>query len=677
MEYSSIVIFAVFRLVFIFLLLFGWLAPLVLRYAGNQKGIDRIVYSWVGLGGLLICIVFVLIQMHVYDFISLVFTLILIPFLFYILKGWRNGKSLRDIFWELENKVLQGQLKAIESTRFFSADRFKDKLGGEKVKFTFSEKPYRLAALIIAGSATVVRIIPAITNSAPFTRSWYFELEAVKNLRLQEYFVDYPYPRGMHSIVQIFSTLTQVSPEMILHILGSLISFFLTIIIFWVIRDIIDRRFQVAAVFGAGLYALFPVLFMPITFELQTTTSSLSLALCFAIPTALFFLRNIRFGGNIPIFYLSMGMIATGLTDLFVFMIVLMPFLLISLIAVSKENLLKNLINNLFFLVVIGLVTLTPYIIFCLNNEINFFDFLKTQLFDSRVFSFYPELITDINLLSQIYLGTGIVMAVIIVWRAIREKERSVGSEMVFIVLFSLVSFIYTPYFGYAYIWIDPDQLNSFYSVLIAIFLGIVFYTIFDLINSYSKADKGKLQWASVITTAVLFVIIVFRQGGVQPSKVLPQTLPNGFYNAYYQIIDERVPYTYATVGPDLDRILAKNRHFFMNYNYFLNNYGVIDSLYQQYLTVEDVQRDNREVPPASIFLFVEKAPYGSIQQGILYDSPSMMRDMQQWLETFKTLENRVVDVYYENNNAIVYEIVNREDESKINSVLLNMYPKE
>jgi hypothetical protein len=40
---------------------------------------------------------------------------------------------------------------------------------------------------------------------------------------------------------------------------------------------------------------------------------------------------------------------------------------------------------------------------------------------------------------------------------------------------------------------------------------------------------------------------------------VLPQTLPNGFFEAYYQIINERLPNTYATVSPPIDDVLSKN----------------------------------------------------------------------------------------------------------------------
>jgi hypothetical protein len=115
-----------------------------------------------------------------------------------------------------------------------------------------------------------------------------------------------------------------------------------------------------------------------------------------------------------------------------------------------------------------------------------------------------------------------------------------------------------------------------------------------------------------------------------------------------------------------------------MNYQFFLNNYGSIDSLYQQYLTVPvELRSETEDIPPASIFLFVEKPPYGSIQQGILYNAQGVMRDLEQWLVSFRELEGRKLEIYHETEETVVYEIINREGESTISGVLRNIYPTE
>lgn len=53
-----------------------------------------------------------------------------------------------------------------------------------------------------------------------------------------------------------------------------------------------------------------------------------------------------------------------------------------------------------------------------------------------------------------------------------------------------------------------------------------------------------------------------------------------------------------------------------------------------------------------------------------------MMRDVEQWVSAYKNMENRVLNVYYESEDAMVYEIINREEESSISKVLSNIYSK-
>lgn len=676
MNYDLQAIFSVLRLVVAFLFVFGFITPLFFKYAGEKKGIDRIIFSWVGLGGLLIVGVFALVTLQIYDLISILFCLLMLPLLIKFFKRKWEGNSVVDIFNTAENTVVAKQIRLVEKVKEFTISEIKGKII-RRPSFKIGD-PYSFTAVCIGILAFILRIIPSIQNSSPFSRTWYFELDAIKSLSLQEYFAGYPSPKGMHSIIHIFSTVTQVSPEMILHVIGSLISFFLTIMIFWILRDITRGHYQEASLFGALIFAVFPTLFLPVSMELQSELTSLSLALCFALPTMVFFIRNVRAGNKIPWFYIWIGVFATGLSDIFVLINVLLPFMLISLFSLHREGYLRNFGKIFMQIAVAFLLVLSPYIIYSYYRGIGVGTFFQDQLFNTQIFSLTPNLIIPIEDLSMIYLVCGAVLAGGYLIRHFVQKKDRISDAIVFLILFMIISYVYTPYFNYQYVYIDPDQLNSFYGILICIFMGLTLFSLFIFFEWIAKSLKTILPYiarASVLGLAAYFIVI---QGGIEVSRILPTTQPNGFFNAYYQIINERVPYTYATVGPELDRELSVNRHYFMNYQYFLNNYGAIDSLYQQYLTVPDVQRSEiEEVPPASIFIFLEKPPYGSIQQGILYDAQTVMRDLEQWLDSFKDLEGRELNVYHETEQTIVYEIVNREGESTITGVLKNIYPTE
>ena len=667
-------LFAVLRIIVCFYLLFGVLAPFFLPSVKEKTGIERLMYSWVGFGGLIIVDVFVLTILGLYDFISLFITLLVLPFLVFIFKKRREGLTIIEILLSVETSIIAVHVRTIEST-LSVWDRFKDNYF-KKPTYDVRDTTHQVIAFLIASIASIIRIIPAIQNPAPFSRTWYFELSNVKALSLQRYFEVIPEPKGMHSLVHVFSTLTQVTPELILHILGSLTSFFLALIIYWVINVITNSKNRIAALVGMAIYSITPMYLTPIILDFEVEANSISLALCFAIPTCIFFLREVRLNKDASWFFISIGIFATALINLFVFLVVLIPILILGIFTLPITQYGKSLFTSLFRLLVLCFIAISPYLIACLINGVSIGDFFQQELFDTLVFSYFPNLVIYLDLLSMYYLaGAGVLLLINII--LIRAKIITDMKELVFLILFALISFIYTPYFPYSYTLIDPDQLNLFYSVCISVFIGILFLNISRIFYLFKKKSLRTYNILNISSATLCLLALVILQKGVFANRALPETLPNGFFEAYYTIVNERIPYSYATVSPELDRKLAQNRHYFMNYEFFLDNYGVIDSLYQQYLLVPKALREEKEIPPASIFLFLEKPPYSAIQQGILYDSQSTMNDMQQWVQVFQGMEGRNIKIYFDGEYTIVYEIINREKESRITSVLNNIYPEE
>ncbi len=667
-------LFAVLRIIVCFYILFGVLAPLFLPSVKAKKGIERLMYSWVGFGGLIVVDVFVLTILGLYDFISLFITLIVLPFLVFIFKKRKEGLTITEILLSVENSIIAVHVRTIENT-LSVWDRFRDNFL-KKPTIGVRDTTHQVIAFLIASIASIIRIIPAIQNPAPFSRTWYFELSNVKALSLQRYFEVIPEPKGLHSLVHVFSTLTQVTPELILHILGSLTSFFLALIIYWVINVITDSKNKVAALVGMAIYSITPMYLSPIILDFEVEANSISLALCFAIPTCIFFLREIRLSKDSKWFFISIGILATALVNLFVFLVILIPVLILGIFTLPISQYGKSFFITLFRVIALCILAISPYLIACLINGVSIGDFIQQELFDTLVFSYFPNLVTYLDILSMYYLvGAGVLLIVNLI--LVKANQVTDFKELIFLILFALISFIYTPYFPYSYTLIDPDQLNLFYSVCISVFIGILFLNISRIFSIFKKKSTRTYNILNISSATLGLLTILILQKGVFANRALPETLPNGFFEAYYNIVNERIPYSYATVSPELDRELAENRHYFMNYEFFLDNYGVIDSLYQQYLLVPKNLREEKDIPPASIFLFLEKPPYSAIQQGILYDSQSTMNDMQQWVQVFQGMEGRNINIYYEGEDAIVYEIINREKESRITSVLNNIFPEE
>jgi hypothetical protein len=280
--------------------------------------------------------------------------------------------------------------------------------------------------------------------------------------------------------------------------------------------------------------------------------------------------------------------------------------------------------------------------------------------------------------LSTIYLSvTGVLLVIFLVLHFAQKKDHF-SDELVFFSLFGSIAFLYSSYNFIDIPFLDLDQLNAFYAILISVIVGMTFYALFSIIEALLDIRNKYVEYAKPTLLVLLVFTGLFVSGGVNTKTVLPQTLPNGFFEAYYQIINERLPFTYATVSPPIDNSLAKNRHYFMNYEFFLNNYDDIDSTYQEYLALPKLLRpDSANIPSASIFIFVEKPPYKSIQQGILFQPEEQMAEINKWVLNYSGLPNREVRVYKETFDSIVYEIINQKEESYIGDILMNIYPSK
>lgn len=671
LPYTVEALFAAVRIVFWFVLLFGFIGPLFLSHTRDLPNIEKLIYSWVGLGGVIIFSIFVLTALNLYDFISISVTLLLIPLIINIYRS--DAKNVTEYLKQWELKTLVRQLRVIESDHQTHWSAFKAKVRN-LFKVGYRELSEWTLVFSIALAGSLIRMYPALTNAAPFSRGWFGHLNRVKELRLQDYFSQFPSPGGMHSLVSIFSMLTQVSPEMILHLLGSLSSFFLCILVYWVGRDLTKNRYPLAPIMGMSIYALVPMLLLPISLDQQVEASSLDLALCFALPAITIFIRNLRSKFKSPWFYVLSGFVATAFINLFVAFIILLPLMFLGLLSLPRRRYFKSFFRVAGYLLSLSVLVLLPFLVASYWQGIYPTEFFLTQLYDIQAYSYFPLLVLPIDELSYIYI---LIASVLMLYFAIDyfvSGRKYIRDEFIFLIIFALVALRYTPVLDIGELfWIDTDQINDFYAVLIGIFTSILLVVPLELLNRLKAISESliyKLSWGLLLLT---IPALIYWQGGIRVSSMLPSTVPNGFFKAYYQIIDERLPYTYATVGPGVQRIQAKNRHYYMDYEYFLDEYAAIDSTYQQQLGSESLE----EVPPASIFIFTEKAPYGSIQQGILYDSPSVMRDVKQWIADFKKLPNRRVEVFYNGPSTKVYEIVNRPTDSRVGDILNQIYPQE
>lgn len=662
--YTFLAITSIFRLFLWFFVLYGFIAPLLFPELRKMKFVDRLILSWVGIGGIIMGGIVILTSLHMYDLFSMAILLLGAPLFRYF---WTHRKKgIMIPFRNLETSFVNKIIKLIELRTFFTKAELKKRLTPKKSE-NQTDKFYFGVLLVIILAAGAIRIVPSIENAAPFTRLWYQELIKVKHLNLQDYFFNSVDPLGMHSLINVASAMTQVSPEMMLHLFGSIVAMLLTFLIWWVISLVTFYRTWLALM-GAAIYAIVPTLLTPLSLELQIESNTIDFALCFAIPTAIWITRFLRLNQRELFPFILAGFIATGLSNLFVLFIILIPFLITELVLIPS-NLKGKLKLLTYSSIMLGLVFAT-YITGLTIHDIELKPFFLSQLYSTSMFSYSPGLILPLESLSAVYFLVAVLGAGLSMLRNRLAKRPLMSNDVFLFVTFAVGAFIYLPIFNIAYFWVDIDQLNAFYSFLIPVMLSLFLYVIFSMINRHVLPI---FKWhAEKILPVLIISVLIFAQGGITFVRTLPTTMPNGFFEAYYEIIAGRLAYSYATVSPEIDRNLALNRHFFMNYEFFLNEYGTMDSLYHQYLNAPKSNSREPIVPPSSIFIFVENPNSVSIGNSVLYNAPLVMQQTAQWVESFSNLPGRKIEEFYRDESVIVYELVNKPNGSKLLDILFN-----
>ncbi|MDZ7693496.1 MAG: hypothetical protein U5K69_20655 [Balneolaceae bacterium] len=116
--YTFKALFAVVRIALWFWLLFAVIAPWFFRHIRELPQIEKMIYAWVGLGGIIIASVFLLTVLHIYDFISIVLTLLLIPLVLHFMRQEKVG--IKQYVREFELRSIVKQIEFIENYDGFS-----------------------------------------------------------------------------------------------------------------------------------------------------------------------------------------------------------------------------------------------------------------------------------------------------------------------------------------------------------------------------------------------------------------------------------------------------------------------------------------------------------------------------------------------------------------------------
>lgn len=614
---------------------------------------EFLVHQWFKYGSIVGIVIFVTIQLNIYDLLNCFLIVLFIIIIDSI--GIQNIRS-RVYFDNKIKAVIHKLLKRIELHKSLSS-WIVFKKNDSVLRSIFFE----LALFLILAVITFVsRYYFFRYDLYSLSNMWILDLEKINAFDAQQWFVDGMAVGGDLAFVNFYSKITAVSPEIALQSIGILESILLSLLLFWMIRKItLSNYFApiIAALSFALIYTLTPI---NINFLLQT--KSTFLALTFAFPAMVYTLKpdllKIK-KLNYFICFVAVFMVI-GLIDLFTLYILLPPFLIISIFFTSRI-LRKRFWIGLAAYIVAAVMILGIYALACRHFETDFFMFMHANLLSVNSYTYIPQLVLPLNKLLNYYLVSAVAGILFLLIFTFYNKENW-KAAIAFLLYF--ISLIFIGFLKNS--WIDPDLLIQSLSAFIPIVIGINAAIIVRICKPVAvKMEKFNRYAVSLLVIGIIYAAVYYQKNAIAKFSE-SDDVPKQVLQVYDKISHNYFPYSYAVVNDNSTQGISAHKHFFMNYEDFLNDYPKQDSIYFKNIRNPKFFKKNpQNVIPKSVLLFV----FNSKEPSPFAENDSLTKTLIKQMDILKK-RGRRIELFYANKNFKVYEIINEPKSSKISDLI-------
>jgi hypothetical protein len=633
------------------LLVLFYLNKKLVNPSDSNNFLEFVVNQWFKYGSIIGILIFVTVQLNAYALINCVIILIFIIIVDYI--GLKNLRRFREYIDESSRRNIHKMLKSIELNRpVLSWFAIKTK-GGSTGNGWFMFFLIVVLAAITFGS----RFYFFKYDLYSLSGIWIADLQKVIDFDSQIWFLNETAVNGDFAFVNFYGKMADVSPEIALQSMGILESTLLTILLFWVIRKISPSKSiaPVLASLSFGLaYTLTPT---NIYFLLQN--KPIFLALAFGLPVMAFLLKPglLKYRKLNYFFSILFAFITIGLIDIFTLYVLFPPFMLLATIFTRRKSMRYFWIGMIAYLMACAVI-LAIYAMICLYFETDLGMFLHANLLSVSSYTYIPQLVIPFQQLINYYQLSTVFSILVLLKFIFYNKEKTWGAAIAFLLYFNfliLLSNITSE-------WIDEDLLNQALSVFMAIVIGINASIVVRLFRPvFGRLERFNKVAVAVFLGSLLFIAVYFQHDTIA-KLTASDTTPKQVLDAYDKISKTYFPYSYAVVNDNTAQTISTNKHFFINYTDFMNDYPVQDSIYFKNIHNPKFFKKHPEyVLPKSVLLFVFNGTpdmYGEANGDI-------SKFLMTRLDTLKK-RGRKVDLFYVSENVKVYEIVNEASESKI-----------
>lgn len=652
---TSSIVLGFIRFGFIVLFLFYWNRKFV-NASQSLNLLDFIVNNWFRYGSIILMLIFTLVELNAYNLFNCYFILLIIITLDSI--GIENLKHPILYFNRHIKASLLNFLRNLENKKTFW--------------FWFSfKKPNKnnnniliLILTILLGIITFAsRYYFIIYDNYSLSDNWIYDLSKVLQFDSQSWFANDFSVNGEFALVNFYSKITAVSPEIALQVIAILEAALLAIIIFWVINKLTPSKF-LAPIIASFCFSLVYII-TPLNVYYLLKANTTFMALTFALPLFIFFLRPNLLKIKKINYFISfvLTFIAIGLTNLFTLCILIPPFLLIGICITRYKQKFNNLIVLLSY--ILGFIIVSGiYYVSSIYQKANLIEFFHTNLLSVSSYTYVPQLILPYEKIILYFQYSTFFGGILILVLALFNKEN--WRE----------TFIFFFYFNFLIIlssiennWIDRDLITNSLVVFIPIILGLnvaIVIRIFDL--TLFKLEKYRLFFIPSSLILILWFSFYYQKNNINKLTISDST-PKQILDAYDKIGQTYFPYSYTVVNDPATQIISTNKHFFMNYSYFLQEYPKIDSIYFKNKNHPHFLIKNPQFAVSKSVLVFVLNDKSKAENNIFSENKSLNSELIKELELLKK-RGRKIDLFYDSKILQVFEIVNEPEESKISDLI-------
>lgn len=656
MFFTSSILFGFLRLCGIILFLF-YLHRKFVNVKRHVNFLDFIVTNWFRYSSILIVMIFILVQLNAYNLFNclVIFSLIIIIDII----GIKNLANPRNYFnTQIKNSLLLF-LRNIENKKSFWFWFSFDTSNKEK-----NNNIFILILTIFIGAVTFAsRYYFIIYDNYSLSDAWIYDLNKVIQFDNQYWFTYELATDAELAFVNFYGKITDVSPEIALQVISILESTLIAIIIFWIINKLSPSKIlapTIASLFFALVYVLTP---LNIYFLLKG--NPMFLALTFALPAFVFYLKPTLLKITKISYCLGflLVFVAIGLIDLFTLLILIPPFLIIGLLFTKQKYKRFNLIAFFSYLLASGLLY-GVYSFACYFQRTELLDYLQSNLLSVSSYTYVPQLILPYKLIvfyAQLSTFIGLFLIILLV---IIKKENWRSAFVFFLYFNFLIALTYIKSE-----WIDIDVLYNSLSIFIPIIIGFNAAIVIRILNFiFYKFERFGPITVSAIAITMIYFSIEYQKENINLLTESDQT-PKEILNAYDKIYQTFFYLKYSVVNDPATEVISRNKHFFINYEFFIEDYLKRDAIY--FKNIKDPKflvKYPEYTLTKSVLVFVLNDK-SKTENNAFAANKNLNSLLEKRLAELKK-RGRKINLFYKTDVLKVYEIVNEPEESKISDLI-------